>query len=110
MKTWIAGMLLCLGQMNTLREKPVVHLDPYGHSIPLEFGGKRVELIHAPRIVDLPRIPPKADIQGDPWMVEVKNLGPGPVTVVDENSFHELIPVGLTLRIYTNGRSYSVKH
>jgi hypothetical protein len=109
-KAIIIGMALYLGQMNTLQEKPVVHLQPHSPAIRADFGGKLLELINAPAVVNLPPIPPKVDSQGSPWEVDLKNLGPGGVTVVGENLFSARVAVGRTLQITSNGRIYSVKH
>jgi hypothetical protein len=110
MKAFLLGSALFLGQMNTMQEKPAVHLQPHSHAIPKEFGGKLVELIHAPAVVNLPPVPPQVDSQGNPWEIEVRNLGPDAVMVVGEHSFSVPIPVGRTLAIQTSGRGYSLKH
>jgi hypothetical protein len=109
MKTLFMCAAVCLIQMNTLQERPVVHLQPHSHLIQSGFGGKLLELVNSPPEVDLPAAPPKLDSQGEPWLVDVKNLGPGAVVVTGEKLFRVEIGVGRTVRISSNGRAYSVK-
>jgi hypothetical protein len=109
MKMLIISIAFVIGQMNTLQDKPVVHLRPHSGAIQVDFGGKKLELIHAPTIIYLPMTPPKLDSQGNPWSVEVKNLGPGVVTVVGKDQFSSRIIVGQTVHVHSNGTSYSLK-
>jgi hypothetical protein len=95
--------------MNTLQGKPVVHLHPNRNFIEADFGGKLVELINAPKVIYLPTLPPKQDSQGDPWIVDAKNLGPGTITVLGKTQFSVQINVGQTVHIYSNGSAYSLK-
>jgi hypothetical protein len=107
MKTLLIYLALLAGQMKTMQEKPVVHLQPHQEFIKTEFGGDLVELINAPKVVLLPKLPPVLDAQGNPWSVEVKNLGPGTVTVVDKAHFSLQVNVGQTVRIKSTPAGYS---
>jgi hypothetical protein len=109
MKTNLICLALFVGQMNTLQDKPVVHMPPYRNSIDIGFGGDLLELLNAPRVVNLPASPPKLDSQGRPWSIDVKNLGPGSVTVVGKAQFSAQINLGKTVHIYWNGTAYSLK-
>jgi hypothetical protein len=61
------------GQMNTLQEQQVVHLQPHGGAIRLDFGGKLLELLNAPAVIYLPMAPPKLDSHGNPWSVDIRS-------------------------------------
>jgi hypothetical protein len=95
-------------QMNTMQQKPVVHLRPHRNVIENQFGGKLLELIDAPAVVQLPQIPQKLDDEGNPWCVDVKNLGPNPVTIEGKGKFSVQVNVGQTTHIYSNGDKYSL--
>jgi hypothetical protein len=99
---------LIVAQINTLQEKPIVHLEPRSGAIQAYFGGKQLELQHAPTIIYLPMTPPKSDSQGNPWSVDIKNIGPGAVTVVGTNQFSSRIAVGQKIQVFSNGTSYSL--
>ena len=86
MKTSLICTAIIIGQMNTLQTKQVAHLPPHGDAIQTEFGGKLLELTNAPAIVYLPTIAPKLDSQGQPWSIDIENLGPGVTTVLDRKS------------------------
>jgi len=109
MKVLLVGLALVIGQMNTLQGKQVVHLQPHSGAIRSDFGGKLLELQNAPKIVYLPMAPPKLDSQGNPWSVDIKNMGPGMVTVVGASQFSSRIIVGQTVQVLSNGTSYSLK-
>jgi hypothetical protein len=109
MKTLLICLALFIGQMNTLQDKPVVHLQAHHNSIQVEFGGKLLELVNAPTVITLPATLPKLDSQGAPWSIDIKNLGPGSVTVVGKSRFGVQISVGQTVRINSSGSEYSVK-
>jgi hypothetical protein len=96
--------------MVTLQEKPLVHLKPSGNQIEASFGGKTLELIGAPAVVLLPKHPPERDALGEPWRLEVKNLGPRAVTIQDERAFSVQVGVGGSTQISSNGVAYSIKH
>jgi hypothetical protein len=95
--------------MNTLQDKTVVHLQPHRNSISSIFGGELLELANAPSVIDLPLHPPKVDSQGIPWSIDIKNLGPMTVTVIDKPQFNVQINVGQTVHIYWNGTVYLLK-
>ena len=108
MKTVLFYLALFAGQMNTMQARPVVRLQPHKDSIKTDFGGDLVELINAPKVVTLPKSPPTLDVLGNPWAVEVKNLGPGIVTVVaDKVHFSLQLNVGQTVQIKSTPVGYS---
>lgn len=109
MKTLLIYLALLTGQMNMLQEKQVVHLAPNHAGIDAAFGGDLLELINAPAVIQLPVMPPKTDSAGKPWVVDVKNLGPGIVTVQGKGQFSARINVGQTVHIFSNGAAYSLK-
>jgi len=84
-------------------------LQPHRTVIDTAFGGKLLELINAPASLDLPAVPPKQDSEGNPWAVDVRNLGPSAVTVVGKPQFSIKINVNQTVHIYSNGAAYSQK-
>ena len=108
MKSFIVFLALFAGQMMTHQDEAVVRLQPHRDSIEAGFGGKMLQLSNAPAIVRLPISPPRLDEQGNPWKVDVKNLGPGAVTVVDKSGFKVQIPAGQTVHIYWNGTVFSL--
>jgi hypothetical protein len=108
MNKLVISLALVVGQMNALQEKPVVHLQPHSGAIQADFGGKQLELQNAPTIIYLPMTPPKFDSQGNPWSVDIKNIGPGAVTVVGTDQFSSRVTVGQTIHLFSNGRSYSL--
>jgi hypothetical protein len=109
MKTSLMFLALLFGQMVTSQDKPVIHLQPHSGSIDLLDGGKRVDLINAPATVRLPHPPPKLDLEGNPWAVDVKNLGPKSVTVLGDNQFSVIINVNQTVHIHSNGSVFTLK-
>ena len=110
MRAFLATLILLAGQVNSFRPEPVVHLQPHRNSIDLAFAGSLLELINAPATVFLPTLPPKADNNSIPWAVDVKNLGPSPVTVSAERvHFETSVAVGQTIHIVSNGTNYSLK-
>jgi len=108
MKVLIISIAFVIGQMNTLQDKPVVHLLPNSGAIQVDFGGKQLELQHPPTFIYLPMMPPQLDSQGNPWSVDIKNLGPGAVTVVGKDQFSARIAVSQTIHVFSNGTSYSL--
>jgi hypothetical protein len=109
MNVFLLCMALLSGQMNTLQSKQVVHLQPYHKVIDSSFGGKLLELINAPTLINLPKVPPHQDSQGSPWSLDVKNLGPSMVTVVGTPQFRITVNVNQTVHIYSNGAAYVQK-
>jgi hypothetical protein len=106
MKPFLIYLALLVGQMNTLQGKPVVHLRPHRSMIEVEFGGMLLELMNGPSTVSLPVVPPKLDAQGNPWSVDVKNLGPVVVTIIGKAQFSQPVNPGQTLHIHSNGSIY----
>jgi hypothetical protein len=104
-------ILICLalitGQMNTLQDKPVVHLHSHQDSIPAEFGGDLLVLVNGPQVVHLPNSAPRMDSLGRPWSVYIKNLGPGTVTIVGKSQFTVDVGVNRTVEIKSNGEIYT---
>jgi hypothetical protein len=109
MKAMLVCAVVIIGQINTLQGKQVVHLQPHSGVIRADFGGKLLELLDAPTIVYLPMAPPRLDSQGNPWSVDIRNLGPGVITVVGTSQFSSRIIVGQTVHVFSNGTSYSLK-
>jgi hypothetical protein len=109
MKMILLYTAFIIGQVNTLQDKPVVHLEPHRDTIQIDFGGKLLQLINAPATIQLPKLPPRLDSHGNPWSIEIKNLGPVRVTVVGNGQFSLRIVVGQTVHIFSNGTSYSLK-
>jgi hypothetical protein len=109
MKVLLVGVALIIGQANPLQSKQVVHLQPHSGAIRADFGGKLLELQNAPTIVYLPMAPPKLDSQGNPWSIDIRNLGPGMVTVVGTTQFSARIILNQTVHVFSNGTSYSTK-
>lgn len=107
------ALLLCAAvlafQMNALQEKPVVHLGPHQTAISIRFGGKLLELINAPIEISLPKDPPKVGSDGEPWSLDIRNLGPALVTVTGHPHFSVSIGVGRTVHVIWNGNVYSVR-
>jgi hypothetical protein len=109
MKALLVCMGVIIGQMNTLQDRQVVHLQPHGGAIRTDFGGKLLELLNAPTIIYLPMAPPKLDSQGNAWSVDIRNLGPSVVTVVGTSEFSLRIIVGQTVHVFSNGTTYRSK-
>lgn len=110
LRTLLISVALILGQLNALHDKPIVHLLPHSNTIRADDGGKLLELINAPSTVGLPKLPLKLDDQGNQWRIQIKNLGPSSVTIVDSGHFRLEINVGQTVQIYSNGTEYIQKH
>jgi len=108
MKIPLACLAIFLGQMITSQAKPVVHLPPNRDVITTGFGGKLLELINAPATVYLPAVPPKGESPNSRWVVDVKNMGPGVVTVTSQRHFDVHINVGQTVHISSTGSGYSL--
>jgi hypothetical protein len=109
MKTLLVCIAVMIGQMSTLQTKQVAHLPPNRDTIQTESGGKLLELDNAPAIVHLPATPPKLDPQGQPWSIDIENLGPGVTTVLGQGQFTVRIRVAQTVHVVWNGTSYSLK-
>jgi hypothetical protein len=106
MKTFLICLALFAAQYNTLQDRPVVRLHPHQDFIPAEFGGDLVELMNAPPRVQLP--PPRlVDSHGRPWSIEIRNLGPGTVTIVGKAQFQVEVAVGHSVNIKATSAGYS---
>jgi len=108
MKTLFIFLALFAGQMRTLQDKPLVRLHPGQDAIPAEFGGHVVELGNTPQVIQLPKLPPKADAHGLAWTVDVKNEGSTAVTLVGNAQFTVHLGVGRTVSIKSTGAGYLV--
>lgn len=106
MKPLLFGWILFAGQAIPHQQKPVVLLKPNTSQIEASFDGSLLKLIQAPPTLYLPAKPPQADALGNPWTVEVKNLGPLAVTVIDKQNFNAPVAVGQTIHILSDGRKY----
>ena len=109
MKSLLICLAVIFGQINPLQDKPVVHLPPNGRTLSPAYGGKLLELINSPAELSLPVNVPKVDSTGQPWLVDIKNLGPSAVTVVWKSEFNAPISPGQTVHIYANGKTYSLR-
>lgn len=110
MKSILISFTLVAAQAVSMQDKPVVHLKPHTNMIEVAFGGSLLELSQGPPVLHLPAPPPKPDSSGNKWTVDVKNFGPAPVTVVDAGAFNAPIGVNQTIHIFSNGKTYSLKH
>jgi hypothetical protein len=110
MKLLLMIPALLLGQVAILQGRQVVHLPANQAMIDVRDGGKLLELANSPAIVHLPAEPQKLDEDGNPWTLDVKNLGPVPVSVAGKAQFHVMIGVGQTVHISSNGSAYSLKY
>jgi len=110
MKFVFAPVLAMAGQLITMQAKEVVHLSPHSDAIDYKFGGKLVELINAPPVVYLSPVAPKPSAEGTLWTVDIKNLGPAPVTVTGLKAYTRILQVGETVHVVSNGTSYSIRH
>ncbi len=106
MTALLLGYFLYIGQLNSMESKPIVHLQPNSPFIRAAFGGKTLDLINAPASISLPAVVPTQDLEGKPWAIDVKNLGPAAVTVVGNRGFSVKVTVGATVHIYTNDGMY----
>lgn len=109
MKSLLLCAAIMTGQMITLQDRPVVHLAPNRSSISSEFGGKLLELINAPSMVSLPADPPRLDSSGEPWSLDIRNLGPAMVTVTGSQHFSVSVSAGRTVHVVWNGSMYAIR-
>jgi hypothetical protein len=110
MKALFLLAVLIGGQAITMQAKPVVHLKPNKNQIEEGFDGSLLELVQSPPVVTLPSKPPMPGQSGDPWSVDVKNLGPSAVTIEGKGIFRLPVAVGQTVHIASDGSKYSVTH
>jgi len=109
MKSFVFLLALTAGQMITMQTKEVVHLKTGYNGIEKEFGGKLLELINAPPVINLPNVAPKSDDLGNQWSIDIKNMGPNRSTVAGPGRFNAPINVGQTIHIYSNGSLYKLR-
>jgi hypothetical protein len=107
MKSLLIYLALFAGQASTMQDRPVVRLPHSQSAITYDLGGDLIELINAPKVIQLPRTIPATDSQGNPWAIDVKNLGPAGVTILGKAPFSVQVNVGQTVHIKSNGKSYS---
>jgi hypothetical protein len=86
MKLFLLCIALFVGQ-SQISQNGVVRLPAHTSKISVSDGGKTVELLDAAPIVYLPQQPPHMSFGGVPWYVDVKNPGPGSVTLRGNNNF-----------------------
>ena len=103
MKALLVCIAVIIGQMNTLQDRQIVHLQLHSGAIRTDFGGKLLELLNAPTIIYLPMAPPKLDSQGIHGPSTSEIWDPGAVTVVGTSEYSSRIIVGQTLHIFSNG-------
>ena len=94
----------------TLQEKPVVHQAPNRTIIDVAAGGNLLQLMNTSAALSLPVPPPRTDLLGKPWIVDVKNLGPNKVTITGIKGFNASLLVGQTVHIASNGTAYTLSH
>ena len=106
MKLFLFCIALFMGQSDT-SQHGVIRLPPHTSKISVSDGGKTVELLDAAPIVYLPQQPPHMSFNGLPWYVDVRNLGPGSVTLQGNNNFAvHLLPNG-TVHVRTVATGYA---
>lgn len=110
MATSVFWALLVFAQINTLQSREVVHLKPQATNIEIDFRGKLLELINSPAELHLPPRYPGSDSNGVPWNLDVKNSGPGAVTITGAGHFTTAVAVGQTIHLRSDGRSYFLTH
>jgi hypothetical protein len=108
MRLFLLCIALFLGQEQTHLSEDVVRLPPHAVGIPSADGGKMVELLHAAPSLSLPRDPPRVTSKGDPWYVDVKNLGPADVTLEGQVGFVVHLQPKAVVRIRAVGNLYSL--
>lgn len=108
MKLLLLGTAIFIGQLQTSQKEEVVRLPPHKTSIPVSSGGTMVELLYAEPSLYLPKQIPEVDTLGEIWHVDVKNLGPGDVTLQGVGGFSVRLQPNQVVRIRTAGNTYSV--
>jgi hypothetical protein len=106
MKALLLVALIFIGEMNSLQDRPVVHLAPHHSSISIDFGGKLLELMNSPATISLPAHPPRLDSRGERWSIDIRNFGPANVSVAGKARFSVPVSVGETVHIVWNGTEY----
>ena len=94
MKLFLVCIALFIGQ-SQISQNEIIRPPAHTSKISLSDGGRTIELIDAAPIVYLPQNPPHMSFGGVPWYVDVRNLGPGTVTLRGNNNFAvHLLPNG----------------
>lgn len=107
MKLVLLGAALFMGQ-SQVPHTSTVRLPAHVSQISMADGGKTVELLDAAPLVSLPQQPPHVSFNGVPWYVDIKNLGPGSITLQGNNGFTvHLTPNGF-VHIRSVGTGYAV--
>jgi hypothetical protein len=86
----------------------VVRLPPHVSEIAISDGGKTIELLDSAPTVSLPQQPPHMSINGAPWYVDVRNLGPHNVTLQGNHGFAIPLKPGQGVHIRTVVTGYVV--
>jgi hypothetical protein len=107
MKLFLLCIALFLGQSQN-SQNAVVRLPAHTPKISASDGGRTVELLDAAPIVYLPQQPPHVSLNGVPWYVDVKNLGPGSVTLQGNNGFTVHLKPNGFVHIRSVGTGYAV--
>jgi hypothetical protein len=106
MKPFLLCIVLFMGQTQP-PQNGVVRLPAHASKVSVSDGGKTVELLDAAPIVYLPQQPPHMSFGGVPWYVDIRNLGPGSVTLQGNSNFSvHLVPNG-TVRVHTVATGYA---
>jgi len=85
----------------------VVRLPAHTATIPAADGGKLVELLYSPPAISLPKEPPQVGFHGAGWWVDVRNLGPGDVSLEGKGGFTAHLRPKETVRIRAAGTGYT---
>ena len=93
--------------MQISQNEEVVRLPPHAVGIPEGDGGKMVELLHAAPSLSLPKNPPRVTAKGDPWFVDIRNLGPNDVALQGSSDFIVHLHPKDVVRIRAAGNTYS---
>ena len=107
MKLFLFCLALFAGQSNTSQNEAVVRLPPHAYSIPNNDGGKMVELLYTAPFLSLPKQVPQPDADGKPWYVDVRNLGPGEVTLTGVAGFEVHLQPKQVVRIRAAVNTYT---
>jgi hypothetical protein len=84
MKLFLFCIALFVGQLQTSQNEEVVRLPPHASGISAFDGGKMVELLYAAPLLSLPKEPPRGNLKGGAWYVDVRNLGPNDVSLTGQ--------------------------
>jgi hypothetical protein len=107
MKLFLFSLALLAGQLQASQNEAVVRLPPHVVAIPTADGGKMVELLYTAPSLLLPRQVPPPDADGKAWYVDVRNLGPGEVTLTGVEGFVVHLQPKQVVRIRAGVNSYT---